>query len=299
MARQLGNFVHDLRLPKDFHSELRFKRMRRKHGSDGMMAVLMLWSWAASNCPTTGRLEKMTVEDILDVGCIATECTGFIDDLVDYEFLVLDGNTYCLSNWEEEQPHAAQAEERSRVARLKAEKSWENRRKRGVESEQSTGKATAKQGQRSNTNSNTNLKSPPTPPRGGQIQSAPVSEIVALYRKALPELPEPREETEKLGKDIGARWQAKPERQSLEWWAWFFGLVRECPYLLGEGKDGWRASLGWLVAKGNMDKVLGGEYPVRGQAGGGGPQPVKSYTLEESERMRLAAEAAEAEAPPG
>jgi len=43
-----------------------------------------------------------------------------------------------------------------------------------------------------------------------------VSEIVALYREALPELPEPREETEKLAKDIAARWK-KPERQSLEW----------------------------------------------------------------------------------
>ncbi|OGR34249.1 MAG: hypothetical protein A2051_08410 [Desulfovibrionales bacterium GWA2_65_9] len=260
----------------------------------------------AENHPSTGRLEKVKGEHIHALCCISeAQNQEFIDDLIEFEFLAKDeSGVFYIPEWREEQPYVAQADERSSAARAAAKIRWEAKGS-GQKAEQgkkrnARGNAPALQMQCSNTNSNT-LKSPPAPPRGGQTQPVPVSEIVALYREALPELPEPREETEKLAKDIAARWK-KPERQSLEWWAWFFALVRECPYLMGEGKDGWRASLGWLVNKGSMDKVLGGEYPTKGQATGGA-RPVRSYSLEESEQMRIAAEAAEAAdnagAPPG
>ncbi|MDQ7836020.1 MAG: hypothetical protein RDU24_11615 [Humidesulfovibrio sp.] len=118
-----------------------------------------------------------------------------------------------------------------------------------------------------------------------------MSEIVARYREVLPELPEPREDAEKLGKDIAARWKSKPERQSLEWWGWFFALVREHPYLMGEVEQ-WRAGLAWLVCRANMDKVLGGHYLTRDQMGdpkraqGEVVRETKSWSLEEYEQMR-------------
>jgi len=274
--------------------------MVREYGGDGVYAVLLLWDWMAENNPATGRFEKLEREDILHICSVSTEHTGFINDLIKNEFLGLskDG-VYFLPNWREEQPHVALAEERSEAGRAAVKKRWDKRNTANHEKGEgnpNTGGNTAVLGPNyPNTNSNTNLKSPPAPPRGGQTQPVPVSEIVALYREALPELPEPREETEKLAKDMTARWKAKPERQSLEWWAWFFALVRECPYLMGEGKDGWRASLGWLVNKGSMDKVLGGEYPTREQA-----QPAgRGMTNEEFELLRQQAAEAENQAPPG
>lgn len=304
VAKKLGNYVHDLRLSKNFHQELRFILLVKEYGGDGVYAVLLLWNWVAENHPSTGRLEKVKGEHIHALCCISEEQSQeFINDLMEFEFLAQgEDGIFYIPNWRDDQPYVAQAEERSEVGRVAAEKRWGPRDTEGNRARvENGGNGSALGTQCSNTNSNTNLKSPPAPPRGGQTQLAPVSEIVALYREALPELSEPREETEKLGKDITARWKSKPERQSLEWWAEFFALVRERPYLMGEGKGDWRASLGWLVAKGNMDKVLGGEYPTR--AKGGGPPAVKSYSLEESERMRLAAEAAEAAdtagAPPG
>lgn len=270
MAKKLGNFVQDLRLPKGFIREPRFLKMARKYGGNGVYAALLLWDWMAENTPTTGRFEKLEREDILHICSCGTEHTDFIDDLMGNELLGLgEDGVYFLPNWRDDQPHVAKAEERREAGRAAVKKRWDKRNtannEEGEEKPDTDGNTPVLGANYSNANSNTNLKPPPAPPRGGQTQSVPVSEIVALYREALPELPEPREETEKLTKDIGARWQAKSERHSLEWWAGFSALVRESPYLMGENTGSWCASLGWLVAKGNMDKVLGGEYPTRKQ----------------------------------
>jgi len=191
-----------------------------------------------------------------------------------------------VPNWRTEQPFAAQAEERSKAARLKAEKRWRVRTFNEEAKEQCNGIAMALQSECSNTNSNA-FKSPPTPPRGGQEENAPVNEITNLYTEMLPELPQPKELTEKMRRDLEARWKAAPERWSLEWWGWFFAKVRECPYLRGES-GAWRASLGWLVNRGNLDKVLGDEYPTRAEIDEkrGGPGAVRAMSDEEFERMR-------------
>lgn len=285
MAKQLGNFVQDLRLSRDFHSELRFRRLYRKYGGDGVFAVLLLWNWVAGNCPTTGRLEKMTREDILDVGCVAPEHSKFMDDLLDFEFLALDEDgTFYLPNWAEEQPHAAKAQERSEEARRKAEKSWESRRKRKSKDDavkgQCRGNAAAKPKQCSNTNSNA-FKSPPSPPQGGEAEAVKVAE---LFREVLPELPQPSEMTAKLRRDIERVRAASPEREDLAWWRERFEQVRQSPHLMGESGD-WRASLGWLVTGENLDKLLAGHYPPRVAAAAVAPA---SMTDEEFERMREA-----------
>jgi hypothetical protein len=234
----------------------------------------------------------MTREDIMDVSCIAPEHSDFIDNLVAFEFLGLDGDTYFLPNWVEEQPFVALAEERSRVAAQKAEKRWGTRDKKDVGKRRCHGNATAMPEQCSsiaaalpeqcsNTNSNA-LKSPPSPPLGGESE-VPVNEIAELYAEVLPELPKPVL-TKRVTRDIGARWNAEPERQRLEWWRGFFSRVRTMPRLMGEGDEKLCASLGWLVNRGCMDRVLAGQYLTR-QAGGS--QPLRSMSDAEFEAMRV------------
>lgn len=292
MSPRISNYVQDIRLPSGFMRDLRFMRMFGMFGAEGALAILLLWDWVSEQFPTTGILEKASA-GVLHVVCgIASDREEFISAMIDAGALAQDENgTFYLPGWVEDQPYAAEAEMRSAKARENAHKRWGNDPATGHKKTLCHGIAPALHSECSNTNSKA-FKSPPAPPRGGQTQFVPVSEIVDLYRKALPELPEPREETEKLGKDITARWMSKSERQSLEWWAGFFALVRECPYLLGESTGDWRASLGWLVNKGNMDKVLGGEYPTREQAEatrsakGEVVRETKSWSLEEYEQMR-------------
>jgi len=251
--------------------------------------VLTLWAWVASNSPSTGRLEGIAAEEILMICRCGAEQSDLVDILLSCGYLAKDANgVFYVPNWRTEQPFAAQAEERRQAARAKAEKRWGAKAEAHKIPVFCTSNATALQSECSNTNSNTNIKSPPTPPRGGESEIAPVSEIVALYREVLPELPKPREEAAKLGRDIEARWKSKPEARSLEWWRGYFEQVREYPYLMGEVED-WRAGLAWLVCRTNMDKVLAGHYVARSDM-----EPPKSRGMsnEEFEQMRAEQRAA-------
>lgn len=302
MAKQLGNYVQDLRVPVGFQGEPRFIRLRRLYGGDGIYAVFLLWSWTAVNFPTSGRLEGMDEDDILDVCCVSRENKNFINDLMhNNAFLERDGEgTYCLPNWRDEQPYVARAEERREAARRSAKSRWDKASGKSGDDggdpdamrPHSERKASAKRKGCSNTNTKS-LKSPPAPPKG---EGCPVKEIVGLYVRLLPELPKPPQITVKMEREIKARWQAQAERRSLAWWEGFFKSVRDYPFLMGESKD-WRASLGWLVGRTNMDKVLGGEYQCRGERG---PQPgvparaTKTMSLEEFEQMQREGQVADA-----
>jgi hypothetical protein len=313
-----GNYVQDLRLAKGFHREARFLRIRRKYGSDGIFAVLMLWDWVAEQFPTSGRLEDMELEDIADVCCISPADAGpFVEDLMYNDwFLSRDEEGYFLPNWAEEQPYVAGAGVRAEKARRAAEARWG----KGAgaddparhEAEQPSGMPGAcpeharsnADGMQTQCDSNAPIpipskknKNPPTPRRGAQAdqtgEGLKAEEVLALFREVLPELPQPRAVTDKLRRELRARVRADAKRRNLEWWRWFFGLVREYPYPMGEVAD-WQATLGWLLGRTNMDKILGGEYQARADLerrrdeGEQRPQ-TRGLSLEEFERMQAGA----------
>jgi len=291
MTKRLGAFVHDLRINRDFLDELRFGRLIEKYGGTGFLAVMLLWRWAAVNQPTTGRLEDMDGTDILRLSKVDVNKQEYLDDLLKWGFLRRDENgCYLLPDWAEEQPYVAKAEERSQAGRAAVEKRWAARAAREIEKpaklQDDTAPSTGVLGEvYSNTNSKA-FKSPPSPPKGGESE-VPVNEIAEIYADVLPELPKPVL-TPKVQRDITSRWAADPSRQCLEWWREYFGRVRTMPRLMGEGDDKLCASLGWLVNRGCMDKILAGQYLTRVDAT---RQPPRCMSDEEFERMR-AAEAA-------
>lgn len=96
----------------------------------------------------------------------------------------------------------------------------------------------------------------------------PHAEIVALYHEALPELRRVRDWTPDRQAFLRARWREKPARQNLDWWRKFFGYVRDCPFLMGEGAQSadrppFTADLEWLVRPQNFRKVIEGKYQRR------------------------------------
>ncbi|MGE4469353.1 MAG: hypothetical protein AB7D47_04385 [Desulfovibrio sp.] len=326
-----GNYVQDLRLPKGFHREARFLRIRRKYGSDGVVAVLLLWDWVAEQFPTSGRLENMEIEDIADVCCVDMRSAGlFVQDLLYNEWFLAqaEDGTYYLPRWSEEQPYVANAEARAQKARKAAEARWGKGSKKGKNnqspkgddagrdgdagdpacgnanamppacSEHARSNADAKQQQCPNTNTKSKNNTPLTPlggeregagQKGGRIRFA--ESVTCLFAELLPELPQPHTLTERLVRDIHARCREDGSRADLGWWRWFFGLVREHPYPMGEGSE-WQASLGWLVTRRNMDKILDGHFQTRealqrrNREVDPGPAPSRSMSLDEFERMQ-------------
>lgn len=95
--------------------------------------------------------------------------------------------------------------------------------------------------------------------------ACPHEAIIAVYHDALPELPAVRVWTDQRRKHLQARWRESPERQSVAWWRAFFGYVRGCPWLMGDGQPSpgrqvFRADLGWLLRPENFAKVIEGRY---------------------------------------
>jgi len=98
-----------------------------------------------------------------------------------------------------------------------------------------------------------------TPPPPTPKNPCPVSKIVTLYHDTLPGLATVQKISNELSRKIKARWNADTDRQSLEWWQWYFEGVCKCGFLMGQKKD-WAATLHWLTGRENMEKVLSGYY---------------------------------------
>lgn len=113
-----------------------------------------------------------------------------------------------------------------------------------------------------------------------KVSTVPFNELIDLYEKHLPDLPTVRKSlfatgsnakatrqrwdwvmtaTHEKGPRMGQRLAETPE-QALDWFDKFFGFVSQSEFLTG--KDGrWTGcNLGWLMNRGNFEKVLSGQY---------------------------------------
>jgi len=95
--------------------------------------------------------------------------------------------------------------------------------------------------------------------------NCPQSEIVDLFREVIPEAIKPRDWGPERQTLLRARWSEEEKRQNLEWWKNLFLYIRKCPFLMGEvdpspGHKRFLITLPWLVKKGNLLKVIEGNY---------------------------------------
>ncbi len=83
--------------------------------------------------------------------------------------------------------------------------------------------------------------------------------IIEIYHEVLPELP--KTIVHLWGgarkKNLNARWKEYPQHQDLEFWRFYFGLVRQSSFHMGDNDRGWQADLEWLVKQTNFAKILG------------------------------------------
>jgi len=93
-------------------------------------------------------------------------------------------------------------------------------------------------------------------PSSSRATPCPVDDVVGLYHKILPTMPQIRVKGEKLKARLTARWREHPD---LSWWESYFSFVAESPFLCGKKTD-WCASLFWITAPTNQEKILNNEY---------------------------------------
>ncbi len=93
----------------------------------------------------------------------------------------------------------------------------------------------------------------------------PHDQIIDLYHRVLPELPQVAKWTPTRKGYLQARWREDKRHQSLEYWERFFTFVKESDFLCGRakpipGKKPFLADLEWIVTQGNFVKILERRY---------------------------------------
>lgn len=102
--------------------------------------------------------------------------------------------------------------------------------------------------------------SQPEHPKKKQSDDCPHEEIVAVYHEVLPELAKVRVWNESRKKSLRARWNEDKERQTIDWWRWFFNEVRKSKFLMGSqpfaNGDTFSCTLEWLLQPEKFARVL-------------------------------------------
>lgn len=108
-----------------------------------------------------------------------------------------------------------------------------------------------------------------------KLPPCPHTEIIDLFAKHLPELPQAKPEmwTGARAKALAARWKwlltakkrngdsyATNREEALAWMGRYFAYVAESDFLTGRNGKFSSCDLGWLVNEGNFAKVLQGNY---------------------------------------
>ena len=110
----------DIRISVNFFQHHKTKRLKRRLGWEGVIALQQLWCYAGRNKPE-GSLTGMDCEDIADVCDWEGEPETFVKSLCEIGFIdQCDEGTYHLHDWAENNPWAANARIRSQKARKAA-----------------------------------------------------------------------------------------------------------------------------------------------------------------------------------
>lgn len=97
---------------------------------------------------------------------------------------------------------------------------------------------------------NGDMSKPSVPP-------CPHQKIINLYHEVLPELQGvliDRWAGSQRETDLRTRWREDKRHRNMDYWRWFFGVIRTNPHWMGE--NGWKPDLGWFLKRSNFDKVV-------------------------------------------
>jgi hypothetical protein len=114
-----------------------------------------------------------------------------------------------------------------------------------------------------------------SPSTVSRLPNCPHGQVIDLFAKHLPTLPQPKPELwdGQRAKDLRSRWKwlltakrrdgtpyATTEAEALDWFDRFFGFVADSDFLSGRNGQWTACDLGWLVKAANFAKVIQGNY---------------------------------------
>lgn len=177
-------------------------------------------------------------------------------------------------------PTAGERKQRQRERQKAAKAAPSNDVTQGHEDGTDASRVTGTNVTRTDTDTDTDKEEANASLSASELPDCPHGEIIKLFAKHLPALPQPKAELwdGQRAKSLRARWvwvltakktkgehagqpYATDRASALEWFSRFFAYVAEkCPHLTGTNDRSWTADLGWLVKSDNFSKVLQGNY---------------------------------------
>jgi hypothetical protein len=107
-----------------------------------------------------------------------------------------------------------------------------------------------------------------TPARAKKRTPCPHVEIIAAYHELLPQLPVVQSFGLPAKKTLQARWNERPENQTVDFWRELFSSIAASDFLMGRAKDWQCPGLLWIIGPKNFAKILNGYYQNHGPSTG-------------------------------
>lgn len=198
--------VDDIRVKVGWFHSRKCKRLQDRLGNDGVIALMQLWCWVATE-RSRGVLYEMDFQDIAaEAGWPEDNGDMFVNTLLDLK-LIDNGEEWLeIHQWEEHQEWAYETEDRSRKASNNANKRW-------------------------GSNANSNAHSNPTSNANSESSNAPIPSLPNLTLP-IPSLPKeviPFEEiitdlNKQSGRNFKLKQSAKIEGHIRARWSQGYGL---------------------------------------------------------------------------
>jgi uncharacterized protein YdaU (DUF1376 family) len=94
-----------------------------------------------------------------------------------------------------------------------------------------------------------------------ESEHVPIQEIVSLFNKSFPDLPQVQKVSDARRKAVRQRWIQNPELQTIEKWERFFNYVKQSDFLMGRTSKPWSGMcFDWLFNPTNFIKIYEGNY---------------------------------------
>ncbi len=117
----------DIRLSLEFFDHPKTKKLKKRLGLEGVMALIKLWAWTAGNRPG-GVLTGLDVEAVELAADWDGEEGTFVSALLNLGLLDDSDGTFAIHDWEDHQAYASKSEERSRRGAAGAAGKWKQDR---------------------------------------------------------------------------------------------------------------------------------------------------------------------------
>nr|WP_319775989.1 hypothetical protein [uncultured Sphaerochaeta sp.] len=228
---------NDMRIDIDFVDHPKTKRLISKAGFEGFYCLIKLFS-SVSKIYKKGYLKDCDETDIEELAGWTGEPGVLFKALMDKRICFLekvDGELY-VHDWKEHQPWIYFSDERSEIARQNIRKRWTKKEEDEEEEIEEP---------------ELELESPDDKTEEKRLSN---QQIVDLFKKTCPSLPKPSV-TERRVKSLAAIRKAYSDEQIVN----AFELAEASDFLSGRSGD-WKCTFDWLTIKGNMLKVLEGNY---------------------------------------